>query len=194
MKKNKKDNLEQEYNDIINNCSKLDEEIKHMEEYKIIKKYSLLKKKRKILSEKEEDLYKKRLLNRYANCRHILVESDTEANFDYEGRTYHYFGCIKCGLDEAVFNRGFGRNREEREMLNIMKKHHIYNISGIKTGIQCDIYKARELYNELVKNNPNLDDEIMAELFKSVYKKKEEEKKVLKKTLNEPRSIWDWPL
>jgi len=172
MEKNKKDNLEQEYNEIINNCSKLDEEIKHMEEYKIIKKYFLLKGKRGALDLKEEELYKKILLNRYANCRHILVESDTEANYDYEGRWYHYFGCIKCGFDEAVANRGYGRNREEREMLNIMEKHHVYGLSGIKTGICCDLYEARELYDELHENNPDLDDETMAELFKAAIKGK----------------------
>ena len=167
MEKNKKDNLDQEYNEIINDCSKLDEEIKHMEEYKIIKKYFLLKGKRGALDLKEEELYKKILLNRYANCRHILVESDTESYFDYEGRTYHYFGCIKCGFDEAVANRGYGRNREEREMLNIMEKHHVYGLSGIKTGIKCDLYEARDLYEDLKEKYPDADDEEMAEIFKN---------------------------
>ena len=180
MEKNKNDNLEQEYNEIINDCSKLDEEIKHMEEYKIIKKYFLLKGKRGALNLNEEELYKKLLLNRYANCRHILVESDTESYFDYEGRTYHYFGCIKCGFDEAVANRGYGRNREEREMLNIMEKHHVYGLSGIKTGICCNLYEARDLYEDLKEKYPDADDEEMTELFKMAFKKKE---KTLK---NEP--------
>lgn len=172
MKKEKKNNLEEEYQKSLNDYFEADDAVKKMEQYKVIKKYFELVKKRKELDKKETELYKKRLRIRYENCNHILVESHTDVIYDYEGRSYHYYGCIKCGLDEAVRERDYGCNREEITMLELMKEYDIYRIDGIRTGICCDLYEARDLYEDLKEKYPDADDEEMAEIFKNSKKAK----------------------
>lgn len=172
MGKEKKNNLEEEYQKSLNDYFEADDAVKKMEQYKIIRKYFELVKKREELDKKETELYKKRLRLRYANCNHILVESHTDIIYDYEGRSYHYYGCIKCGLDEAVAERDYGCNREEITMLELMKEYGVYKINGIRTGICCDLYKAKELYADLKEKYPDATDEEMAEIFKKSKKAK----------------------
>lgn len=172
MEKQKNNNLEEEYQKSLNDYFEADDAVKKMEQYKVIKKYFELVKKRKELDKKETELYKKRLRIRYANCNHILVESKTDVIYDYEGRTYRYYGCIKCDLDEAVRERDYDCNREEITMLELMKEYGIYRIDGIRTGIRCDLSEARYLYEDLKEKYPDADDEEMAEIFKNSKKAK----------------------
>lgn len=165
-------NEEKEYKEVLNEYFKVSDEINHIEQYKIIKKYLNLKEKQRLLDLKEIELYKQKLLNRYTTCHHILVETHTEAYYDYEGRTYHYYGCIKCGLDEAVIEREYGLNREESMMLEVVKENRLYSIHGKRTGIRCNIYDAREFYKELSEKYPDLDEETMIELFKKNFRNK----------------------
>ena len=57
-------------------------------------------------------------------------------------------------------------------MLELMKEYGIYRIDGKRTGIRCDIYEARDLYEDLKEKYPDADDEEMAEIFKKSKKAK----------------------
>ena len=147
------------------------EELEKLKQYKSVKRYLELEEKIKSLNSDLKDLYKKLLLKRYANCDHILVMSDYEIDYT-EGRSYHYYGCIKCGLNEAVANRGYGRNEEERNMLDLMNEHKVYKIFGKRTDVECELEDAKELYNDIIANDKDLSDDEIVDVFKAMAKAK----------------------
>lgn len=103
-------------------------------------------------------------------------------------------GCIKCGLNEGVWNKR--ENRKDEMMYDYLKRFERF-IPGEDTGIKCDLNQAMNVYALLRDENKGAtDDVVVSEFIKTMnnIQKKEDNPKTLKKTLNEPRSIWDWPL
>jgi hypothetical protein len=163
--------LNKGYKRKINELEKTNEELKRLKQYKSVKRYLELEEKIRNINSDLKDLYKKILLEKYANCNHIVVMSD----YDYdscEGRSYRYYGCIKCGLDEAVAKRGYGLNKEENTMLELMNEYKVYKIGGKHTDIACELEDAKELYNEIIENDKDLSDDEIISIFKARAKAK----------------------
>lgn len=159
-------NLNKEYEKKINEWEEVKQKIKKLKQYKSVKRYLELEEESRNINKDLNDLYKKILQERYANCKHIVVMSD----YDYdscEGRSYRYYGCIKCGLDEGVIHRGYGLNKEENTMLELMDEYKVYRIGGKQTGIACELRDARELYNEIIENDKDLSDDEIISIFKA---------------------------
>ena len=110
-------------------------------------------------------MYEKILLKRYANCEHVLVLSDVEHDY-MEGRSYPYYGCVKCGFDSAVAHRGWGKNKEEEKMLELMEKHKVYRVYGTYTDVACKVSVGKELWDEIKDKNPDLSDSEIISIFK----------------------------
>ena len=157
-------NLNKEYEKKINKWEKL-------KQYKSVKRYLELEEECKNINKDLNNLYKKILFERYTNCKHIVVMSDYDYD-SWEGRSYRYYGCIKCGLDEAVAKRGYGLNKEESTMLELMNEYKVYRIGGKHTDIACELEDAKELYSEIIENDKDLSDDEIISIFKARAKAK----------------------
>ena len=113
------EDLNKEYKEILKERDTINSEIEQIKKEAMVIKYINYLEKKKELVAKTDELYKKLLIKKYSNCDHILVMSDYEYD-SWEGRSYRYYGCVKCGLNEAVAERGYGRNIEEIVMLDLM--------------------------------------------------------------------------
>ena len=165
------EDLNKEYEEILEEWDKVDNTLEKLKQKATVIKYLDLLDQRNELRIKANSLYKKICFKRYETCKHVLIESYIERD-DYEGRTYRYYGCIKCGLDEGIEARGYPRTEEEREALSFMKSKNAHYIGGIKTGICCDLQKARDLYSEIMEKNPDLSEEERISIFKERAKSK----------------------
>ena len=169
------EDLINEFEKIKSEYYEVDNEKNHLEEYKVIKKYLLICSKRDLLLGKYNELEKKVRIEKYKKCKHVLVE--TYYDYDsYEGRSYHYYGCIKCGLDESVWIDNFAYNDTRYEMRNILKG----KIKGTKLGVACNLNLAMPIYNKLKKENPDMPENILLSWVRKEIKDQKE--KTYKKT------------
>lgn len=165
------ENIKKEYDEIVNERSKVLEEIYKLEnEDEAVKRYSILRKQNEILEEKQHILYKDMKMAEYSSCKHILVYSTIERD-SYEGRTYRYNGCIKCGLNERYANKilvDFPSFSDARIMNDYFRKDDspLY-IRGIHTKVGCDLELAKAIYAKIKENYPDIDDETAKKYFKN---------------------------
>ena len=112
------------------------------------------------------NLYIKIKTNEFSTCKHVLIL--TRVDHDYmEGRTYRYYGCIKCGLDQSVLSDNFSRNwlnDDQKIMYDYLQDHSLDN--NINTGIHCDLELAKKIYSQIKKDHPNIYDEKALKYFK----------------------------
>ena len=166
------EDLKKEYDEVTKERGEVAESIKKLKTYKSVIKYLKLCKRANELSSKQTELYDKMLVKRYSECNHIVVMSSVEHDY-MEGRSYRYYGCIKCGLDSTVANRGYGLNYEEDRMLKVMNKYKVYGAyTGINTGIACELSDGKALYQEIIEKNKDLTDKEIVEIFKERAKAK----------------------
>ena len=160
--------LVNQYNKLLEEGSTINNELNILKENESVKRYLELCKAREDNYSKNNEVYKKILRKRYQTCNHVLVESYYKNYGDYEGRSYHYYGCIKCGLDESVLDSEYDCfTIEEKVMKELMSDTYFDYINGIRTGISYDLSKSRYLYEEIKNNNPGLSEEALIEIFKS---------------------------
>ena len=174
-----KECIDDEYTKVVEEQKDIEEDIKLFEGYDVVQKYLSMLRRKEETDKKESCIYKAILKKKYFSCKHVLVESYTEPIDNYEGRAHHYYGCIKCGMNEAVWEQDYYRNREEKVMKEILQEYRITFLPGIKTGITMDIYKAKELYDRLREIYPEIDEDVLVDLFKKVVEN-EREKTVVK--------------
>lgn len=140
----------------------LSEELLELEENELIKKYLKIKKENEELSKKQKELYLDYKKEEYDHCDHLLVCAHRDKDF-YEGRTYTYYGCVKCGLDETVLAEDelkvFGMPGSGI-MYDYLKERRIRNIPGKRTNISCDIQLAHAIYKKIIEAHPDINDEL----------------------------------
>lgn len=141
------------------------EELKSLKEIDAVKRYIALSNENESLYRDEITLSKAIQEEKYASCDHILVYS--RIDYDrYEGRTYRYCGCMKCGLDNSVLNeRREWLPWQEKTMYDYLNRDIGYNLKGIETKIACDLDLAQALYSKIKGNHPDIADEVAAEYF-----------------------------
>ena len=165
------EDLNKEYEKVLKEQEQNLGYIKVLKELRSVQRYLELCDKQSELNKQADDLYEKILLKRYANCEHVLVLSDVEHDY-MEGRSYPYYGCVKCGFDSAVAHRGWGKDKEEKKMLQIMEKHKVYRVYGTYTDVACKVSVGKELWDEIKNKNPDLSDSEIISIFKKRAKAK----------------------
>lgn len=136
------------------------ERIDCLKENDSVKEYLCLSKKNDELLKDERDLYKQIKNEKFSSCDHIWIDVFREYD-NAEGRTHHYSGCIKCGLDESVF-RLIESNKEltldQEAMADYLKKH--VNKTGIITTLYWgDFDMMKKRYLKTKNDHPDLTDE-----------------------------------
>lgn len=160
-------------------------ELNELKNNEKVKKYLESLNKQKILEDKCKNLYKKMKFEEYSSCNHILVKISHDFD-DIEGRSYDYYGCIKCGLNDAFEKMQYPNNWlpfEQRVMSDFIKENTLAGIRGKYVQELCDLDLAQELYNNIKKEFPDLDEEKTIECFEKALdenRKKEEIKKIKK--------------
>ena len=79
------------YKKILNERGKILDRINELEQSEIIKEYKSLLEQNNEKYFQETELYKKIKMYEYENCDHTLVETYTDCETGYGGRTYHYY-------------------------------------------------------------------------------------------------------
>ena len=154
--------LKEEYEEVKKRSVNVVNEIKQLENSDIVKRYLDLKKECDRLYDKQISLYSAIKHEEYDECKHILVYS--KVDFDrYEGRTYRYRGCIKCGLDNSVLGEENDYLLYSRKIMsNYLQKKHL---EGITIDVCCDIDLATSIYSKIKEAHPNIDDKTAIKYF-----------------------------
>ena len=159
--------LKEQYDKIVTERKELIEQINALADDKTVKKYFELRSQNDKLSNQQRDLYKQIKIEEYSSCNHIWV--DTLHDYDsWEGRSYNYCGCIKCGLDKRVLMESYHNlawlTLDQRIMYNILRNHSYR--AGIDTNLLCDLDLAKAIYSKIKEVHPDIDDETAIKYFK----------------------------
>ena len=161
--------IKEQYDEIVLARKEIIEQIKILADDETVKKYLELCKSNDQLSNKQRDLYSQLKTEEYSSCNHIWV--NTLHDYDrWEGRSYNYYGCIKCGLDQRVFYLMENRNdlrwlsMDQQIMYNFMK-NRTYDGDGIVTKVLCDLDLAKAIYSKIKEAHPDIDDETARKYF-----------------------------
>ncbi len=163
------DDLSTRYDKIVSERENLIEQILGLAKNETVKKYFELCKQNDELASQQNDLYKQIKIGEYSSCNHIWVNTLHYCD-SWEGRSYNYNGCVKCGLDMRVFHLMENcRNLEwltfdQRIMYDFMRNHS-YKL-GINTGLSCDLDLARAIYVKIKEAHPSIDDETAVKYLK----------------------------
>ena len=129
----------------------------------------------RLLKEEQEESnrwYKIMKFDEYSTCNHVLVYTKEEEVSSPKGNYMRkYCGCIKCGLNQSINNHTYDTSNltdEERIQYEFLKKQD-FRLSGIDTEINCGIVLAQNLYQTIIKENKDITDEALVELFKIAY-------------------------
>jgi len=112
------------------------------------------------------DLRIEMLYKKFSLCNHIMVYT-TDPYENPDKLTDRSCACIKCGLDNSVLDRlKDSLSEEQLIMYNYLKNPYNYSANTLNTHIVCDLELGKNIYNEIIENNPNIDDNSLIELFK----------------------------
>lgn len=163
------DSLKEQYDQIVLEREGIIEQINVLAENEIVKKYFSLREQNNKLSEQQKDLYTRIKVGEYSSCNHIWV--NTLCEYDgWEGRSYNYCGCVKCGLDRRVFHLMERYHSlewltlDQRIMYYFMKNHS--SNFGIDSNLLCDLDLAKAIYAKIKKVHPDIDDETAVKYLK----------------------------
>ena len=163
------ENLKDKYNQIISERKKIIDKINVLAENETVKEYFSMRQRNDELAREQKNLYKQIKVGEYSSCNHIWV--NTLHDYDsWEGRSYNYHGCVKCGLDKRVFHLMESYHSpdwltlDQRIMYDFMRNHS-YG-SGIDTNLLCDLDLARAVYSKIKEVHPDIDDETAVKYLK----------------------------
>ena len=171
-------NLEGKYKKIEAEINELLNKMKALVGKEDSEEYLELKIQQKKLSEQLYAIYKEKRMKDFGSCRHIWVN----ALHDYdiaEGRSYNYYGCVKCGLDQRVFhlmeiyNNSNLLTTDQRIMYDFMKDRQL---KGINTKLFCDLDLGRAIYTRIKVAHPDIKDKDAAKYLRAAYYKMKESK------------------
>lgn len=179
------------YKRILSELKKIDNEISILEKNDMVKRYLKLKDKEEQLDKKRESAYEEYVLNTYSNCKHVIMMSHYECDY-MEGRSYRYYGCIKCGLDSKIYSDNLHYDLDldignACLMDKFFKSQNCYGGNNYmlrfeKIDLNCDISLARDKYNELKDAKikvDELDTSKLCELLEYKISEKEKTKKLI---------------
>lgn len=160
--------LQEQYAKIVSERKEIITQINELADNEKVKTYFRLCNQNNQLAEQQKDLYKQIKVEEYSSCNHIWVT--TLHDYDsFEGRSYNYCGCMKCGLDQRIFNLMENCHKsdyltlEQQIMYNFMYRSSYK--SGIDTKVLCDLDLAKAIYAKIKEAHPDIDDEIARKYF-----------------------------
>lgn len=163
------EDLKEKYDQIVSQRKGIIDEINVLAEDETVKKYFELRKQNDELAIQQKDLYKQIKIGEYSSCHHIWV--NTLHDYDsWEGRSYNYHGCVKCGLDKRVFHLMESYHSpdwltlDQRIMYDFMRNHS--SGSGINSNLLCDLDLAKAIYTKIKEVHPDIDDETAVKYLK----------------------------
>ncbi len=163
------EDLKEQYNHIVSERQTIIDQINVLAENETVKEYFALREQNDKLASQQKDLYKQIKVGEYSSCNHIWV--NTLHDYDsWEGRSYNYHGCVKCGLDKRVFHlmERFHSpdwlTLDQRIMYDYMKNHSYK--SGIDTNLLCNLDLAKAIYAKIKEVHPDIDDETAVKYLK----------------------------
>ena len=162
-------NLKEQYNQIILNRKGIIVRINELAENEAVKEYLDLCKQSDQLLSQQKQLYTQVKFEEYSSCNHIWVNTLHEYD-SWEGRSYDYCGCVKCGLDRRVlqlmenYHDQDWLTKEQRIMYNFLTNNQ--SDFGIKINILCDLELAKAIYAKIKEAHPNIDDETIVKYLK----------------------------
>lgn len=163
------ENLKKQYKENIETRKKLQAEIKTLASYEAVKRIFKLMQEDQELEKEQKKLYRDLKFTEYSTCNHIWVIS----LHDYdpcEGRSYNYYGCIKCGLNGKMFWLKDNLYKpefftpEEKIMYDYLTKYGYGK--GITEDIVCDLELGKAIYAKIKAAQPDIDDKTALEYFK----------------------------
>lgn len=163
------DNLKEQYDQIVSERKGIIEQINVLAENETVKKYFSLREQNDKLSKQQNDLYTQIKVGEYSSCNHIWVNTLHEYD-SWEGRSYNYCGCVKCGLDRRVFHLMESYHSPEwltldqRIMYDFMMNHS--SSRGINSNLLCDLDLAKAIYAKIKEVHPDIDDETAVKYLK----------------------------
>ena len=123
--------------------------------------------------EEEKKWYKEMEFMEYDSCNHILIPTREEGYVSHNiSRSFQYCGCIKCGLDEGKHSFIEGKKDVTCESDEIQYEYlskHNFRIKGQEIDINCGLALAREIYNNIKEENPDITDEEIIKLFNEKF-------------------------
>lgn len=156
------DKYKKEYAELVEKRNKIIGKLKLLEQDEMVKKYIQLEEENKDLYDKQLSLYSLMKEEEYNSCKHVLVYSRIDYD-GYEGRSYEYSGCIKCGLDNSVLASNKGSfSFDEKIMYSSLRKQYL---TGTHTKILCDLDLAQAIYSKIKQAHPNIDDKTAIDYF-----------------------------
>lgn len=163
------EDLKEQYNHIVSERQTIIDQINVLAENKTVKEYFALRKQNDKLASQQKDLYKQIKVGEYSSCNHIWVNTLHDYN-SWEGRSYNYHGCVKCGLDKRVFHlserfHSLGWLTLDQRIMYDYMKNHSYK-SGINTNLLCDLDLAKAIYAKIKEVHPDIDDETAVKYLK----------------------------
>lgn len=159
------DELNEKYNEVVERKEVLSNELDKLKNDSSVQRYLNLSEEFNALQKTQKDLYERLRVKGFKNCNHIIVYSKVEHDY-IEGRTYYYCGCIKCGLNEAIFDSNkIWLSYDEKLIYDYMHNNHIVRINGRKTNAFCDIELAKAIYKKIKEYYPDIDDETVIKYF-----------------------------
>lgn len=163
------ENLKDKYNQVVSERKDIIDKINVLSENETVKEYFSLRQQNDELAREQNNLYKQIKVGEYSSCNHIWV--NTLHDYDsWEGRSYNYHGCVKCGLDKRVFHLMESYHSpdwltlDQRIMYDFMRNRS-YG-SGIDTNLLCDLDLARAVYAKIKEVHPDIDDETAVKYLK----------------------------
>ncbi len=118
---------------------------------------------------------KERIFVTCSKCDHLIVQTGYEVDY-MEGRSYQKFGCIKCGIDQNLYEYdpefgcyGTPETLEDQALLEYMKKYKpaFYRNTDLHFINHYDLLEGRKIFLELKAKNKNLtDDELVRRMKK----------------------------
>ena len=172
--------LKQQYENLSVERDKTKDKMRELENINIIVEYNQLCKKLRSLENMLLDCNRNLKFEEYSNCQHILV--CTKYEYDgYEGRTYRSYGCIKCGLDESIYDESREILNHEDQIKYDYLKQRYPKLGGQHLDILCDVSLAQLIYSKIKEEYPNLNDKQLIKLFKGDYERLISEKEKIRK-------------
>ena len=131
--------------------------------------------------------YKELKLKQFDSCDHFVVVSKIDRD-DREGRVHLSHGCIKCGLENNIEDYS---GLEGETMSEYFRSKQCWSVNGYNSDLLVAFRCACRECNQVLKDDPGISNEELENIMKG---ERESKGKARTRKLDEPRSIWDWPL
>ena len=162
---------------IIDERKLINKRLDKLKEDSKVKRYIELTRELIRIDKTYEDLEYQRIINTCCSCNHLFAITETEVDY-YEGRSYHEYGCLKCGVDTHMYDNAY--TNVEKAYAAYMRKVHLNPSNNSKLFLENyrEFLEARELYLEYRDKYEEVSDE---EIVRLIKEKLEEKQKVNKK-------------